>query len=53
MEAMKKPPIKAANIILHAPNPVINNIAAPINTAKTEVSPIEPGINPKNELSKL
>ncbi len=52
MEAIKKPPIKAEDIILHEPNPVINNIAAPINTANTDVSPIEPGIKPAINYTK-
>ena len=53
IDAIKNPPTKAENIILQEPKPVINKMAAPIKTAITDVSPIEPGINPRNELSKL
>ena len=53
IEAIKKPPTNAENIILHEPSPVVSRITAPIKTAITEVSPIEPGMKPKKEFIRL
>src|SRR5690606_26523941 len=46
-------PANALTRIFQLPTPVRINIAAPINTINVEVSPIEPGIKPKNILAKL
>lgn len=43
-----RPPRKVENIIFQLPTLVYNKINAPIKIAKTDVSPTDHGINPKN-----
>ncbi len=45
-------PTSMLSIILQEPIPVAIKIKAPINIAKVDVSPIDPGINPMNESHK-
>ena len=51
IDAITKPPKKKETIILQLATPVHSNKPAPIRHIKTEVSPTEPGINPKKESS--
>ncbi|ELR71878.1 hypothetical protein C900_02253 [Fulvivirga imtechensis AK7] len=44
------PPNTTLNITFQLPTPVAININAPIKHIKVDVSPIEPGIKPKNIL---
>ncbi len=48
MKPIKSPPTTLEIIIFQLPIPVAIKITAPINIASVEVSPIEPGITPKN-----
>lgn len=45
---MAAPPANTDSIILQLAIPVNRRIAAPIRIAIVEVSPIDPGISPKN-----
>lgn len=42
-----RPPIKTNDIVRHEATPVKSRIAAPIRIASVEVSPTQPGMNPR------
>ena len=46
-------PNKTPAIILHEATLVKRSIANPINIARVEVSPIDPGIKPRNAFDQL
>ena len=46
-------PNKTPAIILHDATLVKRSIANPINIARVEVSPIDPGIKPRNAFDQL
>jgi len=43
-----KPPSKVETMIFQLPIPVRISINAPISIARVDVSPMEPGMNPRN-----
>ena len=45
---MKMPPAKTESMTLQLAIPVISSMAPPMSMANVEVSPMEPGINPRN-----